>query len=350
MAEQKQITILDIARRTGLSKGTVDRVLHNRGEVSRKSYDKVMKVVRELGYEPNVNASLLASRRSSTIAVLIPDAEKGTFWDVSLRGVALASEGARSLGASIVHIGYQQYDIDSFRMACSRILEVKPDGVVLAPLYRHETLMLAEALKSRGIPYVYVDTKLEEDGYLAYYGMPMYKSGYLCGDLMSSGLPVESVLIVRIRRANEDRYDPNVSRRSGFMDYILENNPECRIHSLFIDPTKPGQIGAALDAFFSEHPEVRHIAMFNSRIHLVAPYLTQNSNRPLRVIGYDNLDANVEALRCGTVSVLITQHPEEQVHQAILTLAESIALKKLPARRDNFIHMDILTRYNVDNC
>ncbi|MBQ5435455.1 MAG: LacI family DNA-binding transcriptional regulator, partial [Bacteroidales bacterium] len=42
MAQNEKITILDIARRTGLSKGTVDRVLHHRGEVSRRSYDKVM--------------------------------------------------------------------------------------------------------------------------------------------------------------------------------------------------------------------------------------------------------------------------------------------------------------------
>ena len=50
MAQNEKITINDIARRTGLSKGTVDRVLHNRGEVSRKSYDRVMEVIRELGY------------------------------------------------------------------------------------------------------------------------------------------------------------------------------------------------------------------------------------------------------------------------------------------------------------
>ena len=49
MANKAKPTILDIARLTGLSKGTVDRVLHNRGEVSRKSYDAVMKAIQDLG-------------------------------------------------------------------------------------------------------------------------------------------------------------------------------------------------------------------------------------------------------------------------------------------------------------
>ena len=44
MAQNEKITINDIARRTGLSKGTVDRVLHHRCEVSRKSYERVMEV------------------------------------------------------------------------------------------------------------------------------------------------------------------------------------------------------------------------------------------------------------------------------------------------------------------
>ena len=47
---ENKVTINDIARLTGLSKGTVDRVLHKRGEVSKKSYEKVMKVIEELGY------------------------------------------------------------------------------------------------------------------------------------------------------------------------------------------------------------------------------------------------------------------------------------------------------------
>ena len=73
MAQNEKITINDIARRTGLSKGTVDRVLHNRGEVSRKSYERVMEVIRELGYEPNVYASLLAKGKKQRRA-------KNTSW------------------------------------------------------------------------------------------------------------------------------------------------------------------------------------------------------------------------------------------------------------------------------
>lgn len=347
----EKITILDIARRCGLSKGTVDRVLHNRGEVSKKSYDKVMKVIEELGYEPNLYASMLASSRRYTIAVLLPDAAAGEFWEISRRGIAQAAESMHVPAVTAVHVGYDQYDAESFRDACRRVLAMAPDGVVLAPMYRQESVSLAAELQGRGIPYVYVDSRLDDDGYLAYFGMPMHKSGYLCADLLTQGRRIPSVLIVRIRRTDEDRYDPNVHRRDGFLDYLMEHSTECSVHYLFIDPTRPEEIGPALAGFHSRHPEVRNLVMFNSRVYLLAPFLKKalaDGLKDLRVVGFDNLDANVEALRSGVVTRLIAQHPDRQVSNAIETLAEYIVLHKAPARRDNLVHMDILTRYNID--
>ena len=344
----EKITILDIARRCGLSKGTVDRVLHNRGEVSRKSYEKVLRVITELGYEHNVDASLLATNKQYTIAVLLPHAATGEFWEISRRGVDQALSSTLSSGMNVVEVGYDQYDSASFSAACRKILDMKPDGVVLAPMYKSESLEFVGELATAQIPYAYVDSKLEEDNYLAYFGMPMVKSGHLCADLLTQGHRIQSVLIVRIRRNDEDLYDPNVHRRAGFLDYMLEHCPDCNIHYLFIDPTHPERVDALLTEFHAAHPEVRNVVMFNSRIYLVAPFIEKNYVEGLRVVGFDNLDANVAALKKGCVTMLIAQHPDQQVAQAIHTLSEFITLKKRPARRDNLVHMDILTRYNAD--
>ena len=54
--EDQNYTIKDIARMAGVSAGTVDRVLHNRGDVSPKSKAKVQKVLDEIHYQPNVFA------------------------------------------------------------------------------------------------------------------------------------------------------------------------------------------------------------------------------------------------------------------------------------------------------
>ena len=83
MNKDSKITINDVARLSGLSKGTVDRVLHNRGEVSAKSREKVLKVIEECGYRPNIYASLLASKKAHKIVCLIPDFAPGDFWELT---------------------------------------------------------------------------------------------------------------------------------------------------------------------------------------------------------------------------------------------------------------------------
>ena len=349
MAQNEKITINDIARRTGLSKGTVDRVLHNRGEVSRKSYERVMEVIRELGYEPNVYASLLAKGKKHLVAVLIPASEPGSFWELAASGIGRGVDPMTAAGVEAVPFPYDQYDIESFRAACAKVLEAEPSGVVLAPLFQGETEVFTGKLSESGIPYCFIDSRPDSNGYLAYFGMPLYKSGYLCADQLTREQNIRGALIVRIRRDRYQQSDPTVNRRAGFLDYMLENAPDCKIDNVFVDPNDPDGIYTTLDGYFAEHPQVRHIVMFNSRIHLLVPWLAAHPDPDRRVVGFDNLKENMDALRDGTVSVLIGQRPDEQVRLAIEALAAHALLGKVPPRKDHFMHMDILTRYNVED-
>ncbi|HEY9490198.1 MAG TPA: LacI family DNA-binding transcriptional regulator, partial [Chryseosolibacter sp.] len=69
----KIIRIKDIARLAGVSKGTVDRVLHKRGRVSQEAHQKVMKVLEEIDYKPNLIARTLSSSKNHRIIALLPD-------------------------------------------------------------------------------------------------------------------------------------------------------------------------------------------------------------------------------------------------------------------------------------
>lgn len=350
MSASEKITIHDIARLSGLSKGTVDRVLHNRGEVSKKSYEKVMAVIKELGYEPNVYASLLAKQQNYSIAILLPRPEPGSYWELATSGIEKAAEEEKQFGISTTLYTYDEYSAESFREACYQVFSQKPSGVVIAPMFQYETQVFVQELANSHIPYVYVDTKLDTPGgYLAFYGLPAYKSGYLCASILLMKEKVKELLIVRVTRDKERQSDPTVQRRAGFQDYIREHNPGCTLRSIFVSPTDPAATDEALSAFFSEFPQVRHIVMFNSRIHLIVPFLERHPAKDMWVVGFDNLSANVAALKEGTVTTLVAQHPELQVQKAIHALSEFIVFKRKPAVADNHMHMDLLTRYNLED-
>ena len=342
------ITVKDLARMTGLSKGTVDRVLHNRGEVSRKSYEKVMKAVRDSGYEPNIYASLLAKGGKGEIVILLPGCNKGEFWELCNPGIVRGAEEVGNLGISVREVKYDQYDQDAFRAACDLILEQKPSGVVLAPMFKNATLSFVEKLQEEGIPYVFIDSKIECDGYLAYYGIPSYRSGYLCAALLTDDRDVKGLGVVRVLRDKHGQSDPTVNRREGFLDYVSEYFPDLTPAGVFINPGDPEGIIATLDAFLKENPDLSHIAMLNSRVYLLTPWLEKHTDRHFRVAGFDNLEANLAALKSGAVTTLITQRPDEQVYNAIKAIANLLIFNRKSEVRDNFLHMGILTRYNAD--
>ena len=69
-------TITDVARRAGVSVGTVSHVINNTVPVKRETRDRVLGAIRELDYHPNLVARSLQSRKTNTISLVLPATER----------------------------------------------------------------------------------------------------------------------------------------------------------------------------------------------------------------------------------------------------------------------------------
>ena len=72
MAEKK-LSIIDVAKKAGVSTATVSRVLNGNGGYSKKTEEKVLQTVEECGFTPNGNAISLITNRSHCVGVIVPD-------------------------------------------------------------------------------------------------------------------------------------------------------------------------------------------------------------------------------------------------------------------------------------
>lgn len=339
-------TIYDVAREAGVSRATVDRVIYKRGGVSAATEEKVNRVIKELGYSANPNASMLASRRKLTITCLIPEFEMGDYWDVAYKGFIDGAKSIKSYDVSTdIHL-FNPNDIESFRKESEIILQSNPTGVIMNVVFADEVKAFAEKMDKAGIPYAFVDRKIDELNYKVYFGADPHEAGQLGAYLLTHRMEVKDIALVRIIRDSKQMSDPNKVRREGFLEYIRQHAPECRIHTIFIPPHNPEEAYEILDKFFKEHPEVKHITMPNSRIHLMSEYLKRNPVEDRHVVGFDDLDKNIEALNEGLVEYLVTRHIPMQSYYTISSLASAVISGKAPEKRDNLMHMDILHRLN----
>jgi LacI family transcriptional regulator len=79
-------TIYEVSKLAGVSLATVSRVMNNSGKVTAKTRQKVLDAIEELDYRPNSMAQSLASRRSNSVGILIPELH-GPFFGIMLSSV-----------------------------------------------------------------------------------------------------------------------------------------------------------------------------------------------------------------------------------------------------------------------
>lgn len=89
-------TLEDIARIAGVSPMTVSRVLNGKTGVSEATRQKVMEVVNQMGYVPNMNARALAGNHNKVLGMLVPDFS-----------TQYISELARGAGQAAINAGYE---------------------------------------------------------------------------------------------------------------------------------------------------------------------------------------------------------------------------------------------------
>ena len=82
-----KITITDIAKYAGVSRTTVSRVLNDSHDVAETTRQKVLEVIKEYDYSPNIYAKNLSNKESNTIGVMVPDITN-PFFGAIIKGIS----------------------------------------------------------------------------------------------------------------------------------------------------------------------------------------------------------------------------------------------------------------------
>lgn len=147
-------TINDVAKLASVSPVTVSRVLNGAPNVNEATRARVNQAIADLGYVPNVVARSLRSRRTRSIALILPDITN-PFWPTVARGV---EDAAQRAGYTVLLC-----NSDENARKQARYLEVvisqQVDGVVIAPADSDATNL--SPLRERAIPTVVLDRRVD---------------------------------------------------------------------------------------------------------------------------------------------------------------------------------------------
>lgn len=322
----KKYTIKDIAKLSGVSKGTVDRVLHKRGRVSENALQKVTKVLQEIKYEPNLIARNLKSKKIHKIGVLMPDPKIDAYWQPCVEGIEDAIKEMKTFKVSIELVYFNPKSVSSFLESNETIITANPDAVLLVPLFYKETLSIVDKYKEQQIMVSTFNNQLTSEAVACFVGQNLFQSGRVAAKLISSVVPEGNLAIIHVDEVYKNAIHMQ-EKAKGFKSFFKEiENSSYTLHTCKIQQK---DFKNSLLKFFSKHPDIRGLFITTSKAFKIAEFVISQRKSPKPVIvGYDLLKENIEYLQNNTIDFLIHQNQKQQANLAIMSMLDYFIFEK----------------------
>jgi len=159
--KRKSVTIKDIAEKAHVAYSTVSLVLNNKGYVSDKLKNRVLRIAKELRYQPNFVARGLARRRLPIIAAVFP--ESPYFFAVSyfLRIIAGIQEVCKKTGNALMLFNLNQTKGESYYQLSRKWLT---DQIIIINVdYTRNIERDIRTLKENNISFVFINKYLGKE-------------------------------------------------------------------------------------------------------------------------------------------------------------------------------------------
>lgn len=344
----KRIRIKDIAEKAGVSTGTVDRVIHNRGNVSPSARAKVLEVMEKLKYEPNIIASTLAYNRTIQIATFMPDPDTDPYWKYPQQGIDKAIKAVGHYGVEMQSYYFDLFDPASFQKAGEELIQQKPDALLFPPLFLQESEYLLDRCEELDITVSFINTDIEGRKALSYVGQDSYQSGVLAGKLLNVGYrrPLRTLVLHLGKETTNAKH--LLDKERGIKDYFAGNydgeSPIVMAH--YADFDDQAKLREFLIEVNRDNPGLSGIFVTNSRAYKLVKALKDEEVAHLRIVGFDLLPENLKYLDERKISFLINQNPAQQGYLGIMNIVNKLIFRKT-VNRIQHLPLDIVVSENA---
>ena len=307
------VTIESVAMAAGVGKGTVDRVLHNRGKVAPETRARVLKCIEELNYKPNIATRMLANTKHYRIAVCFHDKEK-EFWAQIMEGVIQAKQEYEAMGITIDIIILPQIDVDAQLEVIRKVIDEKYDGLAIVPYYSNEVRDAINEASDNGI--VVVTFNNYEQGINAcYVGTNGIQSGKTAGKLMSLIAPSGSRC--SIVSSHSSRMAQVDERAVGFSEIVHRCRKDIRIVGNYVFEEDYNEV-YNITRYLLENDKADAFYATNECVAAVGRAVYDlGKTGSVVVIGHDATPSVLDLLHKGAIIATIGQDPVRQGYAAV---------------------------------
>lgn len=340
-------TIKEIAKLAGVSRGTVDRVLNNRGAVKPETAERVRSIADSHNYSPNRAGKTLAVRKKHLRFgyVLFSGATTNPFFLDVVHGIESRVAELFEYGVA-VEIRTAKIDSPHQQVALiNELVDEGIDGLAITPINHPEVVTRIRQLTETGIPVVTANTDIPGSGRLAYVGSDYLKSGRTAAGIMN--LVTGGVANVGIVLGNR-LVECHTKRAVGFQQRVQAAYPGICVAGEAINNDDDIESFSAVRKLLQSNPEID--ALFLTGAGVVGACRAVEDmglQGKIKVISNDLPPTTRELVEKGAIVATITQEPFTQGAKPLDILLDYVGMAVQPEREHFYTKIEIKIRENI---
>lgn len=340
-----KVTIEQIALAAGVSRGTVDRALNNRGRIDLSVKDEILSIANDMGYQPNRAARALAMvKQNMKIGVLLQSADT-PFMSEVLHGVQSASAEIGRMGVSVDIRTMPDMNPERAVSILNDLIDAGCNGIALVPSEDSAFLNEINRINSLGIPIVTFNADIKGADRLCFVGQDSEQSGRTAAGLMACLLSAPQAKLLVISGYPSSYCHQH--RINGFLSEIKSLRPNITLIDTqynYDDDVFSQRISREM---LREFPDLDGIYIASAGVVGVCKSLAEKEEyRSVKVISHDLLKDNIDLLKQGYIQFLLGQDAYTQGYQPVHILFDKLIDGKDPKREHYYTGIEIVTRYN----
>jgi LacI family transcriptional regulator len=337
------VTSKKIAEMAGVSRGTVDRVINNRGIVKESTRQRIQEIVCRLNYKPSRAGKVLVSHRKKLKIGCIIIKSENPFYDDLYRGITLKVAEYSSYGIEVI-VERVDFCGESQCRSIENLLARKICALMIQPVNEPCVAEKLVALSRQSFPIVTTNTDIENFKSLCHVGNDFFTCGKTAANLLD--LITEGKCNIGIvtgfgkARSHSDRVD-------GFREYI-KNRPEMRILAVEENMDDDTKSSAVTRNLITAYPEMDALFLVAGGVCGAGRALKLFPDRRMRTICFDDVPTTKELIRDGTILAAICQQPIRQGTLSLEVLFEYLIDGSIPSKNKLYTDIQIKLKSNLD--
>jgi LacI family transcriptional regulator len=338
-----RITSKQIAELAGVSRGTVDRALNNRGGVRPEVCRRILDIAAEYGYQPMRAGKALVMRETLTIGVLL-NSVGNLFFDDVIRGI---NEAVQDFSDFSIELRMQQikgYRLDEQLAALDRLAGENLSGLVLTPINHPDVAARLEQFCERGVPVVAINSDITQFSPLVYVGCDYLRSGQTAAQMLGLLRGADARILIVTGSLKVLGHNQRVY---GFSRVLKSDFPQTRIVDV-VENNDDEELSYQVVADTLRHfPEINALYFAAGGVLGGARAVLERQGELPTILTCDLNDTIRSYIQQGIVAATICQQPYLQGFTGVKVLLNQLLFRQPPEQAKLYTQNEIKLKYNL---